>query len=1371
MAANFPVPAPMEVKGDLPSNWQFFQDQWQDYEIATGLEKKDNSIRVATLRTVMGKECLNIFKSLDITADDAKVPAKCLQSLKEYFEPKRNEIYERYIFYTCDQGPEEPVDTWVTRLRQLIKQCNFAQAERDSLLRDRIVLGTTDKAARLRMLREKDLTLNLAIEMLRASEITSSQIRVIDKTANTEETVSFTKRRSQGSSARPPKNEGRLCKFCCQIHVWGRDNCPAYGKECGDCGRANHASGSVLCKNDKGGRGGKDRNKGQKSRKNRGANFVDEEEASLYSDDSCYSVIHTVAHMKVNKQPRVQLLFSEEKSGLKSRKECVMDTGTSCNVMSVNDLKELVPNATLRRSEARLHLYDGSYMKPLGVYSMYAQYAGKRQRLRFEIVSTAVARKPLLSANTCQRLGLLQINIPKAAAPPDEDKVKAAFPDPQPAKRSSQTGTHNHVYANESQRQWPREAKALIDKYPDVFEGLGCLPGELHLEIDKTVPPVQHVPRKVPIAMKSQVKDKIDAMVKAGVLAKVDKPTDWISSMVVVKKPDKLRICIDPKDLNTALKRNKNIMPTMEDVMPELAGAKVFSVLDAKDGFHQVKLDTESSYLTTFWTPFGRFRWLRMPFGISPAPEEYQMRQKQVLEGLQGIFNIADDILCVGYGETLEEATKDHDKNLEKLLQRCRDVNLKLNKKKAKLRLTEVKYVGHIVSAAGMKADPDKVKVIRDLERPTNVKEIQRFCGFIQYLAKFLPKLSEICEPLRRLIKKDAEWCWESQQEEAFLECKKLATTAPVLRFYDNSKPLTLQVDASEKAMGATLLQEGQPVYFAARALTPTEQRYACIERECLAICFGCDKFDQYLAGKNETTIVESDHKPLETICKKSILCAPKRLQRMLLKLQRYNLEVKYKKGEQMYISDMLSRMKLPEERNPEEKTQLFYAEIEQISYAECAPKFTSATLRDIQKETALDNELVTLKRTVLGGWPETRSEVNPAIHEYWNYREEISIYDGILFKGYRVIVPAAMREGLLMKIHAAHLGVEACVSKAKESLFWPGIYTDIGRHVGACDLCQECAPAQANQPLQTPEIPTRPWQKIAVDLFQDNGKDYLITVDYFSDYFEIDKLYGTSSQSIISALEPHLARNGTVDVLVSDNGPNLVSREFARFCSSWEIEHATMSPHHSMANGKVESAVKVAKTLLKKCRKSGHNIHMALLDYRNTPCKYIGLSPAQRMFSRRTKTLLPMADELLKPEVHTDVPEKIKRKRQEAKKYFDRNTKVLPELVVGQPVYVHDRLQKKWTPGVVRKALTDRSYIVNQGNDSYRRNRIDIKPRTSPGEVEERQPISVEDRNLVSSPPETTDDVTDVPPNQPESAVRRSSRNKQRHTPYEHIP
>ena len=1361
MAAHFPIPSPMEIKGDLPSNWNFFKDQWCDYEIATGLNKKDAKIRIATLRTVMGKECLSIFKSLDMSEDDFKDPAKCLEALQNYFEPKRNEIYERYLFYTCDQGPNEKVDTWVTRLRQLIKSCNFNLSERDSLLRDRIVLGTTDRAARLRMFREKDLSLNLAIDMLRASEVTSSQIRTIDKSGS-DESIQFAKRHAKG---RKSPSDRKKCKFCLQFHQWGRDKCPAYGNQCQDCGVENHARGSMLCK-----KLDKPDPKGQRNGYKKRANFVNEE-SELFSDDSCFSVIHTVAHVKINKQPKVQLEFSEEKGKPGIHLSCIMDTGTSCNIMSIADLNKLVPNATLRRSESRLHLYDGSHMKPLGVYSMYAKYQNKIQRLRFEIVSTAVARKPLLSSNTCQKMGLISINVPHPSHTADVSTAREVryANESGVQQRGSETAdvcedvNKPKISQGSNCATTQKSTTGIMDRYSDVFEGLGCLPGELHLEIDSSVSPVQHVPRKIPIAIKSEVKDKIDNMVECGVLTKVDEPTDWISSMVVVRRPDKLRICIDPKDLNKALKRNNHIMPTIDDILPNLSQAKVFSVLDAKDGFHQVKLDEQSSYLTTFWTPFGRYRWLRMPFGIKPAPEEYQKRQKQAIEGLEGIFVIADDILCVGYGESVDEATADHDKNLECLLQRCRDVNLKLNRKKAKLRLTEVKYVGHILTANGVTADPDKIKVIQDMPRPTCVKEIQRFTGFIQYLSKFLPKLSDVCEPLRRLTKEGTEWCWESQQENAFQECKRLATSSPVLRYYDSTKPLTLQVDASEKSVGATLLQEGQPLYFAARALTPVESRYACIERECLAICYGCDKFYQYLAGKPEITVVETDHKPLETIFKKSLLSAPKRLQRMLLKLQRYSLDVQYKKGDTMYISDMLSRIILPQKQDVQkENYEVFYSTLEEVNMADYAPKFTSSTIQEIQRETSLDIQLQTLKTTVLSGWPETRSECSPQIHEFWNYRDEISMYNGVLFKGQRLIIPLSMRENMLAKIHASHLGIDSCINKAKESVYWPGIYDNIKNHVSTCDICQEFAPVQQPLPMQTPEIPKRPWQKIAIDLFQHQGRDYLITVDYYSDYFEIDRLYSTTSKSIIKALEPHLARNGTVDVLISDNCPNLVSNEFAQFCSQWEIEHVTISPHHSVSNGKIEATVKIAKMLMKKCKKSGYNLNLALLDYRNTPSKEIGLSPAQRMFSRRTKTLLPTSEQVLQPQIQTDVPERIKRKRQEAKYYYDRKAKNKPELETGQAIYVkknrNNEGETNWIPGQVHDQLSDRSYIVKVGSNGnrFRRNRVDLKPR-------------------LNSDQNNTDHANDhpVPMETAENSLqpRHSGRMKMKHTPYVHIP
>ena len=229
-----------------------------------------------------------------------------------------------------------------------------------------------------------------------------------------------------------------------------------------------------------------------------------------------------------------------------------------------------------------------------------------------------------------------------------------------------------------------------------------------------------------------------------------------MSSLVTVVKPGKLRICIDPKHLNENIKRSHYPLPTIEDLLPDLSKAKIFSVVDAKNGFWHVELDDESSYLTTFNTPFGRCRWLRMPFGISSAPEEYQRRQDQTVEGLPGVRSIIDDILIYGEGDTEEEAISDHDVKFRALMERCKERNLKLNKDKLSLKMKEVKFIGHLMTSKGLKPDPAKVRAILDMPKPTNVSGVRRIIGFVTYLSKFLPKLSDICEPLRKLTLKDS---------------------------------------------------------------------------------------------------------------------------------------------------------------------------------------------------------------------------------------------------------------------------------------------------------------------------------------------------------------------------------------------------------------------------------------------------------------------------------------------------------------------------------------------------------------------------------------------------------------------------------------
>ena len=227
-------------------------------------------------------------------------------------------------------------------------------------------------------------------------------------------------------------------------------------------------------------------------------------------------------------------------------------------------------------------------------------------------------------------------------------------------------------------------------------------------------------------------------------------------------------------------------LPTIEEVTTRLTNAKLFTVLDAKSGFWQVELDEPSSYLTTFNTPFGRYWWKRIPFGINSAPEVWQQRMNQLIEGLSGVEVIADDFLICGFGESAEEAQASHDANLCSFLDRAREKGLKLNLEKVKLRLSAVPFIGNLLMDKGLAPDPGKV-AIANMPTPTNIKSLQELLGMIQYLSKFLPQLSTITEPLRQLVHKDTEWKWLQIHDDAVVMLKELICKAPVLRYFDST--------------------------------------------------------------------------------------------------------------------------------------------------------------------------------------------------------------------------------------------------------------------------------------------------------------------------------------------------------------------------------------------------------------------------------------------------------------------------------------------------------------------------------------------------------------------------------------------------------
>ena len=831
------------------------------------------------------------------------------------------------------------------------------------------------------------------------------------------------------------------------------------------------------------------------------------------------------------------------------------------------------------------------------------------------------------------------------------------------------------------------------------------MPGLVHLETDSTCQPKVLPPRRVPIALKQKFYEKLDDLVEKDVIASVDEPTAWVSQYVVAtKKSGDLRICIDPGPLNKALKREHYQIPVIDDILPELSKARVFSKLDLRNGYWHCELDLESSLLTTFQTPKGRYRWKRLPFGLSVSSEIFQKRLSQVLTGLPGVYCIHDDIFVCGFGDNDEIADVDHDKNLENLLQCCVRNGIKLNLPKTELRKPAIVFMGHSVTKNGLQMDPNKLKAVLALDVPDGVEALRRFIGFVTYLARFLPRLSEVLEPLRKLTVKDTPWVWSEIQDQAFQEVKRLVTIAPVLAYYDSKLPLVIQCDASEHGLGCALLQKGRPIAYSSRALTDTETRYAQIEKEMLAVVFSLEKYNQFTYGRH--TIVHSDHKPLESIVKKPLTRAPRRLQGMILRTQKYDYEIVYHKGKEMHIADMLSRAFLPNEDSSD------FVEFEQIHMVKFLP-ISDSRLTQLRKETENDPVLQSLREVVLGGWPDRKDDVPLCVKPFFHVRDEISEQNGLLFRGERVIVPHTLQSLMMKLVHTAHLGVESCQRRARECLYWVGMTSQLREYLLSCGLCREFDVAQQKEPLKCRELSDRPWQKVGTDLFELDNKDYLITVDYYSNFWEVDRLRSTSSPEVIRKLKAHFARYGIPEEVVSDNGGQYISDEFKRFSHDWDFEHNPIDPRHSQSNGKVESAVKAAKRALRKATKSGTDQYLAVLEIRNTPTQGLHTSPAQRMLNRRTRSLLPMTAEMLKP---SPVPPGTKQKMRESQKrqtmYYNRTAKDLPVLSEGDVIRMkpYRKGDKLWKKGVVQSKVGDRSYEVETENGTFRRNRVHLR-------------------------------------------------------------
>ena len=301
------------------------------------------------------------------------------------------------------------------------------------------------------------------------------------------------------------------------------------------------------------------------------------------------------------------------------------------------------------------------------------------------------------------------------------------------------------------------------------------------------------------------------------------------------------------------------------------------------------------------------------------------------------------------------------------------------------------------------------------------------------------------------------------------------------------------------------------------------------------------------------------------------------------------------------------------------------------------------------------------------------------------------------------MIIPASERANTLEKLHQAHLGIELTLRRARDVIFWPGMSKQITEMVSKCSLCLEYRNSQCNEPMLPHETPDRPWSKLGAELFELHHENYLLLVDYYSNFFEVMKLTSTKTPTIIKYCKTTFARHGIPDILISDNGPQFDNTEFARFAKEWNFTHKTSSPHYPKSNGLAECTIQT----LKKARKDGTDPNLAILELRNTPRTNDLGSPVQRLFSRRTKTLVPVSDQLLKPKVVENVAANLRNKRDRQKRYYDQHTASLPKLDKGDRVMAQKDPKANWQPAIVKTEISPRSYLITDNNDRVlRRNR-----------------------------------------------------------------
>ena len=690
-------------------------------------------------------------------------------------------------------------------------------------------------------------------------------------------------------------------------------------------------------------------------------------------------------------------------------------------------------------------------------------------------------------------------------------------------------------------------------------------------------------------------------------------PTPWVSPIVAVPKKDgAVRICVDMRQANAAIKRVRHPIPTVEDISLELNGAKYFSKLDLSQAYHQLELHEDSRYITTFTTHVGLFRYKRLNYGTNAAAELFQHTLQQQLQRLSGVRNIADDI--IDYGQTRDE----HDIALDRCLQRLYNRGFRLNNSKCRFLSNSLDFFGQVFSEAGIQPDPKRVTDLLNAPRPQNVHEVRSLLGMANYSCKYIANFATITTPLRELTKKNAKFEWNETHQTAFDQLTSALTSAQCMAYFDMQKDTFVTVDASPVGLSAILFQrtpgqdDDKVISYASRALTAVETRYSQTEKEALAIVWGIEHFHLYLYGKEFTLI--TDHKPLE------VIYGSKSAKYQLYRTMAFTFNVVYKPGA-TNPADYLSQHLIQSSHKQQHLTEEYVNFIASNSI----PK--TMTMDEIITATNSDRSLQGLRAAIkINKWD------YDIVKPYKKIKDELTVTSqGVVLCGTRIVIPQSLQQRAIDIAHDTHLGLSKTKALLREKIWFPNIDQQVKKTLEECISCQAVGRLPPPEPLGKTKMPKGPWEVAHTDFYGPlpTGEYLLVVIDRYSRFPEIEIVRSTKASTVIPKLDKIFATHGLPTVLKSDNGPPYNSKEYTRYLEALGIRPEFSTPHWPQGNAEAERFMQPLGKALKTAQVQGcpwqQELNQFLLQYRTAPHSTTGVPPSELLFNRTVKGKLPI--------------------------------------------------------------------------------------------------------------------------------------------------